>query len=730
VIGTHIGNYRIVTELGAGAMGEVYFAEHAVMGRRAAVKIIREELSTNAEMVERFANEARQVNRIGHPNIVEITDFGQVQSRYYIMMELLEGETLEERLERVKRLPPLVAQKIAVQIMAALGAAHQLGVVHRDLKPENIYLVSRGGTQDFVKVLDFGIAKLMGLPRTSGATIPGMLLGTPHFMSPEQCQGAEQVDHRSDVYSLGVILYRMLTGELPFDSDTLIGVLYAHANNPPRSPRELCPEISDHLQSVVLKALAKAPGERFQTMAAFQAALENPPLSAAENATVLQVERPGGVAPSGGGPVTGDTAKNRRTLAHMITAPVDVPVAGAAGAGAAAAAPTGDRDAPAMGARAAAVAAPAGARAGVAAVAAPAGARAGAAAAPAGAGARAERASRPDATAVQAQANATDPAPAEPVVTEERKEADARQGQRVGSRLARILVERIHKNKLLLPAMPGAARECLKLVDDPNGGMLRVAAAIGRDPVIAPLVLRRARSALLGTHTPVKTIDQAVARLGSRQLRSILVDLCTRRLFESKNPAIRRATRGLWEHSIAVAILSRAIAKRRRDVDPEAAYLAGLLHDVGKPVAASLLLDAERTLDAKPEEWLSKDVWLDVIQECHREVGVALARSWELQDDVVLAIARSQKYSVDGPGSIASVVCFANALVKGQGIYAGPMDIDAVQALIREGLELFKIETAQLDTLIAELHEGGAEEAPTSQVNRPDAMRRKVTSND
>jgi putative nucleotidyltransferase with HDIG domain len=331
---------------------------------------------------------------------------------------------------------------------------------------------------------------------------------------------------------------------------------------------------------------------------------------------------------------------------------------------------------------------------------------------------------------VQGQANATDPAPAEPVVSEERKEADARQGQRVGSRLARILVERIHKNKLLLPAMPGAARECLKLVDDPNGGMLRVAAAIGRDPVIAPLVLRRARSALLGTHTPVKTIDQAVARLGSRQLRSILLDLCTRRLFESKNPAIRRATRGLWEHSLAVAILSRAIARRRRDVDPEAAYLAGLLHDVGKPVAASLLLEVERTLDAKPEDWLSKDAWLDVIQECHREVGVALARSWELQDDVVLAIARSQRYSVDGPGSIGSVVCFANALVKGQGIYTGDIDIDAVQALIREGLELFKIEASQLDTLIAELQDGGAEDAPTGQMAKPEAMRRKVTSND
>ena len=307
----------------------------------------------------------------------------------------------------------------------------------------------------------------------------------------------------------------------------------------------------------------------------------------------------------------------------------------------------------------------------------------------------------------------------------EQRAADAKQGQRVGSKLARILVERIHKNRLLLPAMPGAARECLKLVDDPNGGLVRVAAAIGRDPVIAPVVLRRARSALLGTHTPVKTIEQAVARLGARQLRSLLVDLSARRLFESKNPAIRRATRGLWEHSIAVGILSRAIAKRRRDVDPEAAYLAGLLHDVGKPVAASLLLEAERTTDAAPEEWLSKDAWLDVIHECHREVGTALARSWDLQEEVVLAIAMSQRYSVDGPNSIASVVCFANALVKSQGIYTGAVDVDTVQALVRDGLDLFKIDDKQLETLIAELYDEEGMDGAAERMNAAEPARRK-----
>jgi eukaryotic-like serine/threonine-protein kinase len=686
VIGTHIGNYRIVTELGAGAMGEVYFAEHSVMGRRAAIKIIRQELSGNAEMVERFANEARQVNRIGHPNIVEITDFGQVESRYYIMMELLEGETLEERLERIKRIPVAATQRIAVQITAALGAAHELGVVHRDLKPENIYLVSRGGTHDFVKVLDFGIAKLMGLPpRATGATMPGMLLGTPHYMSPEQCQGAEGVDHRSDVYSLGVILYRMFTGQLPFDGETLLAVLYAQANQPPRPLRELCPDLSAHLEAVVLKALAKKPADRFQSMADFRAALEGAPIKSAAETLQLGAANTDPAAPP---------KERHRTLAHQITAPVEAP---AQPAKPAAAKPVAAKTATGLDKSPAAKTAP-------------------------------TRTATVEKSPVARPAAGVEKAPAAKTMARARadaesseqasepREADTKQGQRVGSKLARILVERIHKNKLLLPAMPGAARECLKLIDDPNGGLMRVATAIGRDPVIAPVVLRRAGSAAMGTHTPVKTIEQAVTRLGARQLRSVLVDLSARRLFESKNAEIRQATRGLWEHSVAVALLARAIAKRRRDVDAEAAYLAGLLHDVGKPVAASLLLEAERNLDTKPEQWLSKGAWLDVIDECHREVGVALARSWELQDDVVLAIARSQRYSVDGPGSIASVVCFANALAKSQGIYTGACDVDAVQALVRDGLDLFKIDDKQLESLLSELHEdtmldGAAERA-------------------
>jgi putative nucleotidyltransferase with HDIG domain len=583
VIGAHIGNYRIVTELGGGAMGEVYFAEHAMMGRRAAVKIIREELSTNAEMVQRFINEARLVNRIGHPNIVEITDFGQIGTRYYIMMELLEGETLEERLEREHTLDEKTAVHIALQVTDALRAAHELGVVHRDLKPENIYLINRPPHNDVVKVLDFGIAKLMH-PTSSSAvntTTPGAILGTPHYMSPEQCQGDEQLDHRSDVYSMGLVLYRMLTGALPFQGDSVVDILAAQISKQAVPPRELRPELTTRIESLILRSIEKSPDDRFADMRMLHDAL------------------------AGKG---------------LIMESPKLPT----------------------------------------------------------------------------------PTPAEPVVAPE-EEAD--QSRRVGSRLARILVERIHKNKLVLPSMPLAARQCIDMLNDPQNGMTKVAVAIGRDPIIAPQVIRRSKSAMYGRNVKVKTIEQAVARLGARPLRQLLIDLSARKLFESRNPAIRKATRNLWEHSQAVATLARSLARRRKDVDPEVAYLSGLLHDVGKPVAAALLLEAERSVDAPPAAWLASGAWLGVVNECHREVGVALARSWELPEEILLAIARCERYSPEGPSSATSVVCLANALAKRAGIYAGDVDLAQVEALIYEGKVLFKLDDAQLDTLLAELRE-------------------------
>jgi putative nucleotidyltransferase with HDIG domain len=657
VIGTHIGNYRIVTELGAGAMGEVYFAEHSVMGRRAAIKVIREELSSNSEMVQRFINEARLVNRIGHPNIVEITDFGEIGSRYYIIMEMLEGETLEERLERVGSLNEATTLHIAIQIVDALRAAHELGVVHRDLKPENIYLINKTGQNDVVKVLDFGIAKLMQttINRSAAATIPGAILGTPDYMSPEQCHGDEQLDHRSDVYSLGVMLYRMLTGSLPFHGDTVMEIMLAQINNLPVAPRLLHPELSTHTEAIILKALEKLPDDRFPDMLSLRLALEG---KAPASAKLVAAAQPTAAA-------NARAASSDRTSNGKQAAADQTPNSHAAASS----------NQVSNGHRAA----------------------------------TSNQAPNGKQAAAAGQA-ATQIAIAPAQTADE--ELD--QSKRVGSRLARILVDRIHKNKLILPNMPIAARECINLLNDPHQGMTKVAALIGRDPIIAPQVLRRAKSALLGgSANRVRTIDQAVARIGARQLRALLIDLSAHALFESRNPAIRKATRNLWEHSVAVAVLSRALARRRRDVDPEVAYLAGLLHDVGKPVAAALLLDVERSADVAPEAWLGSSAWLGVIDECHREVGVALARSWDLPEEIMLAIARSARYSAEGPDSATSIVCLANALAKRAGIYAGEVDLALVDAQITEGKVLFKLDDSMLETLLTELREQDGQTAAT-----------------
>ena len=767
MIGKHIGNYRIVTELGSGAMGEVYYAEHSVMGRRAAIKVIREELSTNEDMVQRFINEARQVNRIGHPNIVEITDFGQIDTRYYIMMELLDGETLEARLERTGTLKEAAALRIAAQVADALGAAHDLGVVHRDLKPENIFLVARGNRNDIVKVLDFGIAKLMHPTGSPGATQPGAILGTPHFMSPEQCRGEDTLDYRSDIYSLGVVLYRMLTGRVPFDSESIVSIMLSQMNDAPRSPRELQPELSARSEAVVLKALEKLPDDRFANMQSFLAALEGkgfgapPPLPGdTVRPTASEAGEPSaqaGAKDLGGAkvgrhaqppPLPGHGAQTQAAVsplpsaatpgapaaaataasAHGAPAPAahgaPAPAAHAAPAPAAHAAPApAAHAAPAPAAHGApagtAHAAPAAATHAVPAVAAHAATAAAAHAPPASAAHAAPTAAAhaaPAAPAATAHATPTaaqvPPAPppsaVEPVL-DAAEEAD--RNRRVGDRLARILVERIHTGKLVLPSMPLTARDCLALLDKPQQGSNRVAEAIGRDPIIASQVMRRANSALLGRNARVRTIEQAVSRIGVRQLRGLLIDMSARRLFESRNPEIRKVTKGLWEHSTAVGVLSRALAKRRRDVDPEVCYLAGLLHDVGKPVAASLLLEAERSFEDAAQAWLASGAWLGVIQGCHREIGTALARSWDLPEEVWLTIARCERYPLEGAGSPSSVVCFCNAVTKQLGIYPGEVDRVHVEGLIHEGQQMFKIDDKMLENLVAELREQETQQA-------------------
>jgi serine/threonine-protein kinase len=277
VIGTRINNYQVVSLLGEGGMGSVYLAEHPFMGRKAAIKVLHQEHAASRSLVERFMNEARAANAIGHPNIIDIIDVGLLPSGIpYLMMEFLDGESLAARIARGSPLPIAQALEVAVQVAAGLAAAHDKGIVHRDLKPDNLFLISdRGSSMGRVKILDFGIAKLRGDLSAGGAkTKSGSILGTPPYMSPEQCRGiSDDVDLRTDIYALGIILYEMVTGAPPFVSEGWGDVLHMHIATAPRPPREQNPVIPPEMEAAILKALAKRPEDRWSSMGAFEQAL-------------------------------------------------------------------------------------------------------------------------------------------------------------------------------------------------------------------------------------------------------------------------------------------------------------------------------------------------------------------------------------------------------------------------------------------------------------------------
>jgi putative nucleotidyltransferase with HDIG domain len=598
MIGKLIRDYRVVTELGSGGMGTVYFAEHTVIGRRAAIKVLNSDVSANEEIVARFFNEAKAVNAIRHPNIVDITDFGQVDSIYYLVMEMLEGETLGARMEHTRPISEKNTVRILSQVASAVGAVNEHGIVHRDLKPENIFLTNHPDYPDFVKVLDFGVVKLMG-PPAEGAlkTRVGAAIGTPAFMSPEQCIGDANLDHRSDIYSLGVVGYEMLTGGLPFVGDSL-EVMMGHARGVLVPPKERYPALSDRLNDVIVCALAKKPEARFASMRELRLALE----------AAITPQRPPRAA---AGP--DDLAPPPRVLTP-VPEPEPPPMIDLALAW--------------------------------------------------------EEHARQD-------------------------RIERAQTKKVGGKLREIIARRIAQNRLAVPSMPAVAVRCLDLLRNKDAKFSELASTVEKDPLIAARLLKVVNSPMYGGREPITSLENAISRLGMKPFRTIMIELAAREVFVSKSQRIRQMFRGIWEHCLAVGMLARDVAQRLPGAaDADACYLAGLFHDVGKPVVGALLLEAERSLiDEINEPFMTDTLWLKVINDSHRDVGASLSSQWNLPPAVTRAIARAHTYEESaGRASCTNVVRYANALTKQQGIYVGTIDADEIAGIVADGRRILKVD--------------------------------------
>jgi serine/threonine protein kinase/Tol biopolymer transport system component len=274
LIGRRIGNYDIVEEIGRGGMAVVYRAYQHSLNRHVAIKVLAPQLSFDQQFVERFQREARAAAKLQHPNIVVIHDVAHEQGIYFLVMELLEGRTLKQLIEQKGSLSPERSARIVGQLASALDYAHQQGFVHRDIKPANIFVAR----EDRTTLADFGIAKAAS--ETQHLTRTGMLIGTPEYMSPEQAEGGE-VDYRTDLYALGVVLYQMLAGRVPFQSTTPHATLHAVIYEPPPPLRQLRPGLSPAVESVAMKSIAKQPAHRYQDgsemVSALRAALTGQP---------------------------------------------------------------------------------------------------------------------------------------------------------------------------------------------------------------------------------------------------------------------------------------------------------------------------------------------------------------------------------------------------------------------------------------------------------------------
>ena len=275
--------------------------------------------------------------------------------------------------------------------------------------------------------------------------------------------------------------------------------------------------------------------------------------------------------------------------------------------------------------------------------------------------------------------------------------------KRLGAELERIVLERIASNRLILPAMPTVPRRCLDILDEPDFNVRTLVRELERDPVLALLVMRAATTASFGRSSTMQSLDQAVGRIGARALRTLITEYAVNELFQSSNRQIRDANRRVWEHSLVVALLARDIATIVGEIDPDVCYLAGLLHDIGKPVLSAMILEIDRKLGHSTPGWIDLSVWTHIVENSHRKVAVAVATEWRLPAAITDAIHDCSDYNAAERNSIGNVVRLANAIAKREGYTTGPIDAADIEAMIMVGASMLGSDKLVVDDLVVDI---------------------------
>jgi putative nucleotidyltransferase with HDIG domain len=653
IIGQTLGSFKILSLLGEGGMGRVYLAEHVLIGRRAAIKVLAAEIADKEDIVSRFFTEARAVNDIRHPNIVEVTDFGTFGRQPFIVMELLDGETLEQRLARVSLLDLDAAARVVTQIASAVGAGHEHGMVHRDLKPANIFLRNHPDYPDFVKVLDFGIAKLVAGDRNvQHHTEIGMLIGTPAYMSPEQCLGDTHLDHHSDIYSLGVVLYQMVTGRLPFTAETAGRLIVCHVQEEPPPPQQINPAVSPAMGAVITKAMAKKPEHRFASMREMRDAV----LLAAPAAFAFR--DPASITP----PPVVFTAPSASPAAPARSTPAGTQLGSAPTTYSPSSAPSG------LGSRPQMRSAP------------PAGQTL-----PSGyplTGSVTPPPARPPVTNL-APSYAPSPAPS----SRSNPESTSASGSStLADRLVEILKSRTSMDiDIELPQMPRSILRCLDLLGAPDFSFGGMAALLASDAKLAGQLAQVANTTG-PSHTPARSTEQAIARLGAEGVRTGLFEIALRPLFDSASPRLQAVCKQPWQHALAVAMIAQRLMHLHGANEGALleAYRTGLFHDAGKPITAAMLLEIERQMtNAKGRKIINEEMLTGCIDRCHATPGARLARAWGLPPDAASAIELADQPQTPG-FNLAAVIRLANALAYKGGFHTRRDELDRSRLLVDE----------------------------------------------